>query len=347
MVKKLDVKIDNCFGIENFKKSFDFSKTNTCVVYARNGLMKTSFAKVFQNIQNDNFKENKDLIYGRTGNVEIKIDNRDICPEDIYVVRTMDERFKSNIEPLIINDSIKKHIINLKSLKDNLLESICNISQYKLTAKLKEKRCNEVEQYYIDLFELKNKSIVRNINDIPVRQDNDIDLGNVSIFDLLNDDNKNIILSIEFQNGMQSFLSDSESIYKKYSCINKDSFSLLELKKLCNNLKKHKFFDICGNYIVFGKNQISSLEELENFIAEIQQEVVDLESFKAIEKKLSTVKGSKLLNFLQDYVELVPYLMNENISNFQKIILSNYLYQATKEENYIKEINIILKSIDD
>lgn len=50
-MNKLNIELTNCFGIDSLKHEFDFGKGNTFSIYARNGLMKTSFAKTFQLIQ--------------------------------------------------------------------------------------------------------------------------------------------------------------------------------------------------------------------------------------------------------------------------------------------------------
>lgn len=45
-MNKLNIDFTNCFGIESLSHEFDFSKGNVFSIYARNGLMKTSFAKL-------------------------------------------------------------------------------------------------------------------------------------------------------------------------------------------------------------------------------------------------------------------------------------------------------------
>ena len=50
-MKKLSIKLENCFGIEKLQHEFDFSESNVFSIYARNGMMKTSFAKTFKLLQ--------------------------------------------------------------------------------------------------------------------------------------------------------------------------------------------------------------------------------------------------------------------------------------------------------
>jgi hypothetical protein len=50
MILKCELK--NCYGIESFNQEFDFTTNKTFVIYASNGVMKTSFARTFAALQN-------------------------------------------------------------------------------------------------------------------------------------------------------------------------------------------------------------------------------------------------------------------------------------------------------
>ena len=52
-MNKLNVKLENCYGIEKMEYEFDFSENNAIAIYARNGLMKTSFSKTLKKIQDN------------------------------------------------------------------------------------------------------------------------------------------------------------------------------------------------------------------------------------------------------------------------------------------------------
>lgn len=50
-MNRLEVEMRNCYGIDSLNHTFNFENGNVFSIYARNGLMKTSFAKSFQKIQ--------------------------------------------------------------------------------------------------------------------------------------------------------------------------------------------------------------------------------------------------------------------------------------------------------
>ena len=77
-MNKLEIELSNCFGIDSLNYKFSFEKGRTFSIYARNGLMKTSFAKTFQLIQKGKSSDISDAIFGNQGSAIVKIDGQDI-----------------------------------------------------------------------------------------------------------------------------------------------------------------------------------------------------------------------------------------------------------------------------
>ena len=46
-MKKLQIDLNYCYGIKNLKYEFDFNGGKNYLLYAPNGMMKTSFTKTF------------------------------------------------------------------------------------------------------------------------------------------------------------------------------------------------------------------------------------------------------------------------------------------------------------
>ncbi len=49
-MNKLKIELQHCYGIKKLNHEFDFSNFKTTIIYAGNGIMKTSFAKTFNNL---------------------------------------------------------------------------------------------------------------------------------------------------------------------------------------------------------------------------------------------------------------------------------------------------------
>ncbi|MBT2764301.1 hypothetical protein J7E85_24445, partial [Paenibacillus sp. ISL-20] len=95
-MENIKIQIGNCYGINRFEYSFDFIGNKSChVIYAPNGVMKTSFANVFVDYMNN--VESRDLVY--TNRVSTRklsdFSGNDIDRESLFVIRPYERSFKS------------------------------------------------------------------------------------------------------------------------------------------------------------------------------------------------------------------------------------------------------------
>lgn len=80
-MNKLKVKLDHCFGIRHMEYEFNFEHGNVITIYAKNGLMKTSFAKTMKKLQMEKSGEIRDEIFSVEGLASVIADGQDIEPK--------------------------------------------------------------------------------------------------------------------------------------------------------------------------------------------------------------------------------------------------------------------------
>ena len=118
-MKKVRIKIQDAYGIGSFDHEFDFDfstasgsghkteeHSQTNIVYARNGTMKTSLAKAL-----DSFAKGtpiSDPIHNRTANVEILTNGSPVAPESVFVVKSEEEYFESDGMSLLLADNARQ-----------------------------------------------------------------------------------------------------------------------------------------------------------------------------------------------------------------------------------------------
>lgn len=110
-MQKLKVTFKNCFGISSFEHDFDFSNENFVLIYAPNGMMKSSFAKTFDCIaKNDKKQQPCDRIYtNRETECSILSDGNQIVPESIFVANGESElSTDSRITTFLASKELKK-----------------------------------------------------------------------------------------------------------------------------------------------------------------------------------------------------------------------------------------------
>ncbi len=95
----LSIKLENCFGISKFEQEFDFSQDNCVLIYAPNGIMKSSFAKTFEYVAKADSKKYPicDRInpsHKTTWN--ITCDGNPISPQSIFVANAESDVVPNN-----------------------------------------------------------------------------------------------------------------------------------------------------------------------------------------------------------------------------------------------------------
>jgi hypothetical protein len=98
-MNKLDVSLENCYGIRKLQHRFDFSDTNVSAIYAPNGSMKTSLALTFAALANNRQPEDR-RYRDRVTRCDIIDENGNHLPADSIVVLTpykepLEERWKT------------------------------------------------------------------------------------------------------------------------------------------------------------------------------------------------------------------------------------------------------------
>ncbi|HOE40532.1 MAG TPA: hypothetical protein PLB25_02695, partial [Rhodoferax sp.] len=138
-MKKLTVKLQNCYGIQFLEHTFIFNKyprdTNSYAVYAPNGLMKTSFSKTFQDLSAGNIP--KEERYNRESTCEVEFDGTAIPKEFIYALKSeIDIREESqSITDILVNPENKlqydRILFDLNISKEKLKTSLQKSSKIK------------------------------------------------------------------------------------------------------------------------------------------------------------------------------------------------------------------------
>jgi len=93
----LSVNFENCYGIKRLQHQFSFGGHHTQLVYAPNGMMKTSFAKTLKGLSGQEKKRAKDLLHAdRVPKDELLSDGTPLPKEQIFVADPEDKSFDSS-----------------------------------------------------------------------------------------------------------------------------------------------------------------------------------------------------------------------------------------------------------
>ncbi|MGE4345799.1 MAG: AAA family ATPase [Flavobacteriaceae bacterium] len=318
-MNSLEIELKNCFGINNLKHTFDFVKSNTMVIYASNGIMKTSFANTFKELSEG--KVPKDRLFGKETSYSILVDSNEIEAKDILVIKSF--------ESINTIDSQSKLLVDEKSKE-------------------------EYNSIFQGLIELKDKIIVdlNRKSGIPKRDIEETllnDFDKTSIFELFKDiyqqkliDNYSLLKYNElFNQDVIDFLSKPdvkdkiEEYFKTYNELVKNSsvfktgvFNPGKADTVAQTLSKENYFHANHKILFDGdENPIIDDKQLASRLLEEKKAIIENENLLKIEKEIKKVAVKQF----RELIEKNPLIISEysKIKEFKKEVWNSYFSTIT------------------
>lgn len=353
-MSELRVLLENCYGIKNLSYNFNFNKKNNCIIYASNGMMKSSFAKTFLALKNG--KKPADKIFNKKSYWEIKDDkNNDIKPENIFVIESYVDGYQSTYSNKLIAktelkktyDEIMMKISSLREiLKQNMMKYL-NDESINIEAEISSLRGKseidfiEVIQQLYDEDLLNQDLSLYSLNDIPYST-----LFNENIEKFVSDD-KNLSNIIEYDKIYSELLSKTV-IFKR------GIFNHNNADEILKDLTINGFFQANHTLKLNGIDEIiKSDTELQSIIESEKNKVFNdttlKKQFEKIEKELNKRMYLDFKKIIQSHPEIITllkdyksyklkvwlYILKENIIDLTNLLETNKECQKSISE--IKE----------
>ncbi|MDD4083616.1 MAG: hypothetical protein PHD05_09570, partial [Sphaerochaetaceae bacterium] len=338
---KIKIELEHCYGIEKLYYEFDFSKCNTFLVYAPNGVMKTSFAKTFNDIANnikprDQVDDTLEPVFNiYVDNTSNQIKSNEICVIESYNKKAFNSEDK--ILTLLADENIKKEYLNIfteiEDLKRSTLSSLKKISG-----------SSNYESEIIDTFSYLGKKNIFEIFEVILDNiEKSKDIFNFKYGDVFDKNEK-----------VKVFLNTNYSLLKQYN----DKYNDL--------IAKSHFFSKNGNH-TFGTTEakliVKSLDGDEYFFAghklrlKSQKDISTKEELcEVIDKEISCIFNDADLKTIFDKIDK---LLDDNkeMQAFKKVLLKDNTlilrlndYDLFKKEvwfSFLKKIESEIRNLVD
>jgi len=290
-MEKLEIKLENCYGIGKLEYVFDFSISNSHMIYAPNGTMKTSFARTFNDIsKNDKKISPCDRIYQNRKTIsELKVDGSPINYETILVVDAEDSTFDATkkISNFIASKELKKKYdaiyYELDLQKREFIKKLKSISQSTdCESEFTNTFTTELNSFYESL-----EKIIEILDDKYVKYKfryNDIfdKKGNVKKFL-----EKNQHLLNQYINNYQELLSKS-SFFKKSD----NSFGTYQASEILKSIEDNSYFEAGHKFLLDGNIDIDSADKLKQLVENEVSRIINDESLKEIFDRVDKAIGA-------------------------------------------------------
>lgn len=320
----LTVALTNCYGISSLSHEFDFTQARANLIYAPNGIMKTSLSNTFSQLSIG--KEPQEKLYNLEPSYTVMIDGDAIKSDEILVIEPFNPSFDAkNLSTLLVNTEKKtRYDLLYKSIfeaKKSLIIELNKISKVRKDD-IDSILCSDIGCN--DIFEA-----VRWLQSNDLANDNYKDLQYQQIFDdkviaLLKD--KDIIECVEEYINRYNELVSSSSLFKT------GVFTPSKAATISSSLKKESFFEADHKVILNGRDGIvDSYDVFNEIFASEERELLADARLKKINQKLLT--GVASVKTFQSILEQHPELAVElsDIDNLKKVIWCTY-YNEKKEQ---------------
>ena len=321
-MKVLSINFENCFGIGKLQHDFDFSSSNSYLIYAPNGTMKTSFAKTLDLIaKNDKKNQPKDRVHTKKSKFEILSDGEEINHKTILVVNAEDNSFDATqkITSFIARKELKEEYdviyTELNTAKAELLKKLKAISQ-----------SSDCEGEYIGAF-----------ND-DEENNNFFEVLSNHVHDLLGDatkisfkynsvfDSKGTVKNFLIKNEelLDSYIKNYNEILsnsKLFKLTDNNNFGTYQANEMLKSIEDNSYFEAGHKFVLEDGTEINNSAELKKLFEEEVDKILDDEKLKASFEKVDKAIGA-----------------NVDLRAFKKVIeKDNSLLVSLKDYNGFKQ----------
>ncbi|MEB2787276.1 hypothetical protein [Algoriphagus persicinus] len=311
---KIDLELENCFGINKLKHTFDFTKSNTIVVYASNGVMKTSFANTFQELSKGGVP--KDRLHGKTSSYSIKVDNNDIEAKDILVIKSFENINTSESQSKLLVDEDSKDeydsiFRNLIELKDKI---IIDLNRKSGVPK------KDIEQKLLSDFD--KESIFDLFSDI-YQQELNNNYSSMKYQELFHQDVIDFLSKTNVKDKIDQYFNAYNELIKNSSVFKSGVFNPGRADTVAQSLNKEKYFHANHRILLDGDDDpIVDDKQFASRLLEENKVIIENEHLLKIEKEIKKVAVKQF----REIIEKEPLVVSEytDIKSFKKKVWLSY-----------------------
>lgn len=335
-MNKIEINWENCFGIGKLTHEFNFDalSSNTFMIYAPNGTMKTSFARVFDLVAKNNPNDMPcDRVHPhKSPKFDILSDGFQIAPENILVINAEDNGFDAahKISSFLASQELKQKYdiiyFELEERKKEFIKKLKAISQ-----------STDCEEEIISTFADQSKDTF-----LEVLSDNSKDLSDTTIkynfkYNDIFDKKDNIKKFLDKnQSLLNQYVTDYTTLLSKSKFFKQSDnpFGTSQANEIIKSIEDNSFFEAGHKFVLEDGTEITDATVLKQIVQEeLNKILTDSKLVQAFEKFDKAIGANAELRVFKRAVEKDNTLLVElsNYNGFQKKVWKNYLSEIKTE----------------
>lgn len=327
-MNKLNVELENCYGIKKLQTQFDFSQKKAYAIYAANGAMKSSLAQTFKDIADAT--PSRDRIFpARVCNRKITDENGvDLPKESVYVIRPYDDEDIGHTEKtstLLVDSKLRKEYeelhIEIDKSKETFLKALKEQSGSKkdLAREISSTFTKSDDEFYRALIRVKDEVLAQK----------DAPFAGVNYDTIFDEKVLSFLGTKDVKTAIESYIKKYNELLAASTYFKKGIFNYYNAATIAKSLADNGFFDAKHTVSLNAetKLEISNQKQLEELIAKEKEGISndkDLrKKFADIEKLITKNVNVKAFDaYLGEHEEFLSELAN--IESFKEKIWKSY-----------------------
>lgn len=317
-MEKVKIDFKNCYGINSLSHTFDFSKRHAALIYAPNGVMKTSFAQTFKDFSEG--VPSKDRVYPQrpTSRSVQTEDGAELASGSVFVIEPYDSGYlSSRVSSLLVNQALKDEYDNILKEIDKLSADL--IKKVRASTGIR----SGLEEIISRTFTKRPDNLLRALDRIKsevLGDEIDAGLQDAPYNTLFNDKVEKLISDPATISALEEYTENYERLLSQSRFFRKGIFNHYQASEIAKQLKNHGFFK--ADHKVFlndgsGETEVATEEELQSLISEELQSILEDESLRAsfdkIDKKISNRELRDFREFLLANQTIIPRLTDPEV----------------------------------
>lgn len=326
-MEKLCVELEHCYGIKSLNYTFDFKKARAVAIYAPNGMMKSSFARTFQDAASN--KASKDNIFPtRQTKRSIQVDGAEIQPESILIIQPYDDVFShgERTSTLLINAHLRKEYEQIhqstEDAKQRLLSELSKVCGTKASIE------KEISLTFTTSERNFFRALLRVQEEVPVQEDYlPADFPYDQFFD---EKVKALFESQDVQKLLKDYIERQNELLEKSTYFKKGIFNYYNAGTVAKALADNGFFN-ANHGLVMNVDDPTEIKDVSELEALISKEKDSISSDPALKKKLLAIEKAITKNanvrgfeaYLSSHEDILAHLAN--YESFKEEVWKIYL----------------------
>ena len=267
-MNKLNVDLENCYGIKKLQTQFDFSQKKAYAIYAANGAMKSSLAQTFKDVADAT--ASKDRIFpARVCNRKITDENGvDLPKESVYVIRPYDDEDIGHTEKtstLLVDSKLRKEYeelhIEIDKSKEIFLKALKEQSGSKkdLEKEISSTFTRSDDEFYLALIRVKDEVLAQK----------DAPFAGIYYDTIFDEKVLSFLGTKDVKTAIENFIKKYNELLAASTYFKKGTFNYYNAATIAKSLADNGFFDAkhTVNLNADEKLEITSQKQLEELIA--------------------------------------------------------------------------------